>query len=735
MLLERSGAPAFHSLVVMILALGIASSVAVFSLVDAILVRPLPYRDPQKLVMLNSFAPKPPFDSNGSLSYNDFLQFKAKAKSFSDLALTFRTGWSRVVLNSATEPVAVQGAFVSPNLFKMFGRSPVLGRTFTSDENLHAERVVVISHGLWAQRFGSSARAVGQDLVIGHDRWRVSGVMPSDFQVPFLKTQLWAPVLSHPEWNDTEETNPLERARWDVMARLKPGVSLGTAQAEVNSIERGFKGGLTRISRQRRQGCTLARTLHRQRAKEFACSFWQCGVSVAHCGRECCQSAAGARLATRAGVCHTRRPRGRPGSHCTATRHGGVGVFVWRRSAGDCCCVTLVPLLKALSPPDTPLLDFVSMNVRGLVFASLVSVTIGLLLGTVPAWRPTRKTSEALNTAERNSTEPRRSRRFKSVLVAMEFAVAMVLLTGAGLLIRSFVAVISVNPGFQTERVLTIQIGLPNNTPPSRTTQFYDEALQRIATLPGVQTAGGISNLFFLHETRTHALRVVEGHPAEPRSAWTPLVWAQISGDYFRAMGIPLLHGRFFNRNDLANAPPVAIVNEALAHRYWPHENPVGKRLKGFDPRGRHDDWLTVVGVVGNTRSGGLERSSFSQIYEVQAQSGEQIGNLVVRTATDPGALAASIRTLLHSLNRNLTVFSIFTMEQLLGRQEVQRRFQTWLVGVFSCLALALAALGVFATMHYSVTAKKNEIGIRMALALTRAISLGSFSGVELVWP
>lgn len=225
--------PFFYSAVIVILALGIASSVAVFSLVDGILVRPLPYRDPHSLVMLTSYADKPPFDSNGSLSYNDFLQLRASAQSFSDLAVTFRTGWSRVTLNSETDPVAVQGAFVSPNLFEMFGRFPLLGRTFTGDENRRAERVVVISQALWAQRFGSSPQAVGQDLVVGRDPWKVIGVMPADFRIPFLDTQLWAPVLSHPEWNDTEETKPLERPRWDVMGRLKPGVTLSAAQARL----------------------------------------------------------------------------------------------------------------------------------------------------------------------------------------------------------------------------------------------------------------------------------------------------------------------------------------------------------------------------------------------------------------------------------------------------------------------------------------------------------------------
>jgi putative ABC transport system permease protein len=213
-------------------------------LVDAVLLRPLPYRDPHRLVMLTSFDPNPPFASNGSLSHSDFEVLKAKTRSFDDLAITFRQGWSRVTLTGGTGPQWVQGAFVSPNLFTMFGRAPILGRTFTPEENLRAERVVVISQGLWADRFGSLSQVLGQDLEIGHARWRVIGVMPSDFQVPFLDVQLWTPMLAHPDWNDPTEKNFQQRPFWDVMARLKHGVSLRTAQSEVSAIENGLKAAL-----------------------------------------------------------------------------------------------------------------------------------------------------------------------------------------------------------------------------------------------------------------------------------------------------------------------------------------------------------------------------------------------------------------------------------------------------------------------------------------------------------
>lgn len=711
---------AFYCLVISILALGIALSVAVFSLVDSILICPLPYRDPRQLVTLTSYANKPPFESNGSVSYNDFLQFSAKTHSFSTLAITFRTGWSRVTLNAETDPLPIQGAFVSPNLFELFGRSPLLGRTFTNEENSRAERVVVISQGLWARRFGSSPQAIGQDVVIGRDRWKVIGVMPADFQVPFLDTQLWAPVLSHPDWHDTKETNPLEQQRWDVMARLKPSITFAAAQAEVNSIERGLKAALPEFHtndvrvvplREHFTGKVERPLLVLFAAVSFLLLIACANVSnlllarASHREREFA-------IRTALGAGRARIMRQLVTETLAFSCAGGV--------LGIALAFSLVPLLKALTPTNTPLLDSVSMNERGLVLALLLSITVGMLLGMVPAWQAVcRRTNDSLKGAERNSTESHTSRRFKSLLIAAEFAIAMVLLTGAGLLIRSFVAVLSVNPGFHVEQVLTVQMALPGNTSAATATQFYREASERIAALPGVQAVGGISNLFFLDETRTHALRQVEGRAPEPTSAWTPLVWAQISGNYFQAMGIPLLRGRFFDETDRPTSPPVAIINETLANRYWPHTNPVGKHLKGFDPRGQHDDWLTVVGVVKDTRSGGLEKKPFSQIYEVQSQRGDQIGNLIVRTSAEPQELAASIRTLLRSLNQSVAIPSIATMEQLLERQEMQRRFQTWLITVFSGLALALATFGVFAVMHYSVAARRQEIGIRMAIGAT----------------
>ena len=576
----------------------------------------------------------------------------------------------------------------------------------------------MISEALWSQRFGRSPRALGQDLEIGHARWRVIGVMPADFQVPFLDTQLWAPVLSHPDWNDPEHVSPHDHPFWDVFGRLNPGVPRTRAQAETAAIWRGLRAALPEFHSNDIRVVPLRERFTGNVRKSmlvlFSAVTFLLLIACANVGNLLLARAArreremAVRAALGAGTLRLLRQ--------FMTEAAAFSLIAG--TVGAAAAIELVPLLKAFAPASTPLLNAVTLNVRGLLFALVLSFALGLLLGLAPSSRVSRyKLNERQGAAGRSLTETRQGRRLKSLLVAAEFALAMVLLTGAGLLIRSFLAVLDVNPGFRPESALTIQIGLPESTPDAQTPALYQAMMQRIAVLPGVQAVGGAGNLFYLDETRNHALRLVEGHSPEPKSTWKPLVWTQIAGDYFQAMGIPLVRGRFFNDRDGPKSPPAAIVNETLARRYWPGQDPIGKHLKGFDPRGQHDDWLTIVGVVKDTRVGGLEKIPFSQIYEVQAQrTGERIGNLVVRTSRNPAELASTLRTVIHNVNRNAIVSSITTMEMLLDQQKTQRRFQTWLTSIFSGLALALAALGVFGVMHYSVTARTHEIGIRMAV-------------------
>jgi predicted permease len=561
-------APGFFSLVIGILALGIATSVSVFSIVDGVLLRPLPYNHPRRLVTLESVATKPPFDSNGSLSYADYEQFQAQSRSFEELAVTYRDGWSKVTLTGGAEPQRIQGAFVSPNLFRIFGRSPLLGRVFTEEENGQGQRVAVLSARLATRRFGSAARALGQDLEIDKHKWRIIGVMPADFQVPFLDTQLWTPVRSHADWIDRSEAHSAQSPRWDIFARLKPSAALGTAQTEVDAIQARLFAAHPDSHNDHVRVVALQEHFTGNRGK----GFWVLFASVLFLLLIACANVGNLLLAR--GAARSREFAVRAALGAGRVRllqqvlAESVTMCLIAGALGVFASFALVRVLKALAPADTPRLDSVALDGRALLFALALSLAVGIALGFVFAWKSSRREPvESLNASGRTATENREGRRVKSILVACEFALAMVLLTGAALMIRSFAAVMEVDPGFHPEHVLTVRTSMPA-LPPEIESAFYNNVTGRIRQLPGVTAVGGISNLFFLNMKRMHALRLVEGKPPEPAAAWRPLVWAQVTGSYFPAMGIPLLKGRYFNQNDRKDSPPVVIVNETLAGRY-----------------------------------------------------------------------------------------------------------------------------------------------------------------------
>jgi putative ABC transport system permease protein len=372
--------------------------------------------------------------------------------------------------------------------------------------------------------------------------------------------------------------------------------------------------------------------------------------------------------------------------------------------------------LITAAPGNIPRIDEARLDAGVLAFTGAISVLAALIFGSAPAWKfsdgnPAECLKSGIGPAAHSGL------RTRSALVITEFALAFVLLAGTGLLVRSFFAARHVDPGFQPQRALTMSISLPGASANSRSL-FYDAELERVKSLPGVESAGEVDALFELEAVSNLGLRAIEGRNSEPRERWTPLSWVAVRGDYFQAMGTPLLRGRYFGPEDGPNSSLVAIVDESMAKRYWPNEDPVGKRFKGQDPRGQNDDWLTVIGVVRDTHRNGLERSPIPHVFEpsTQAIDGDRTPYLIVRTVSDPQDLAGELRSAIRSLSGTAIMSGVTTLQQELDEQLSARRFQTSMLGLFSLTALGLAGLGILGLMHYSVSQRTKEIGIRTAL-------------------
>lgn len=709
--------PGFTTVVVLTLAIGIGATTAIFSVVDAVLINPLPYPTADRLEMIWVTNPQQAIDKDVT-SYPNFTDWQSQATTFEAMAAVSGTNFT---LTGAGEPRLVPGERVTGRFFDLFGVPALHGRTLQeSDTQPGRESVLVLSHALWREQFGGDAAVIGRTVSVNARPYEIVGVMPHEFSA-IHSAQAWAPLSpSGPYAQLAADRGP----QWlEVLGLVKRGTTREAAQSEMSAI-------MGRLAEQF-PGPNGGRGILLESLKETAVgdvrpTLLLLAGAVVLVLLIVCANVAGllvARLSARQREIAVRVAIGAGRGHLirqllvesvllgAAGAAAGIGLAAWGLDA-----------LLALRPATLPRASEIHLSVETLIFASVVGLLAALAFGILPSVGLLRRDPARNLRDDARGSVGTGGLGMRRVLVVTEIALACVLVTGAGLLVRSFAAMQSDDPGFEREHLFTMRLTLPGARYPDNVDArtFYNSLIEKIEAIPGVERAGAMSSLM-LSRANSASLRIEGAPPPPPGTPNEPVTTDVVTPTAFDALGVPLTRGRMFGSGDVPDGLPVVVVNEAFVRRFYPDRDPIGKRVtfRGFETGGRPIEWLTIVGVVGNTRRSGFAIPVREELYFPLSQAGAGSMYIFVRTSGAPEAVIAPVRSAVWSLDPQLAIAQPRTIHAVLAGGIAEERFRMTLVAGFAATAMLLAALGVYGLMAFATTQRLREFGVRLALGAT----------------
>lgn len=719
--------PLFSGIVVLTFALGIGANTAVFSVLNAVLLRPLPFRQPQQLVALSPYDIRTGLEAvvdQSAASYPDFVDWRAQNRVFEGVAIYTNRS---LTLTDGKEATHLQGEVVSANLFAVLGIQTILGRSFLSKEDEPGNRVIILSHGLWQRRFGGDPTIIGKSLTLDGEQFQVIGVMPAGFDFPIgaFPPEIWMSMSILRETKDggTPMTEQRGNSFMRCIARLKPNVPMAQAQANMDTISAALRQQYPDSDTDagvKVWPLVKAMVAEAHGALLMLCAMAGCVLLVA------CVNVTNLLLA---------RSLSR---HKEISIRAALGAGRWHivkqllsESALLGVCGGLAGLLfaswgldalKAWLPASIPRIDQITPDFRVLGFTALVSLIVGALAGLLPAWRVSHPNlAGSLNDTSRGSSEGAHGRQTRAALVVVEIVLALVLLASAGLLVKSFLRLQKVRPGFDPTNVMTARIALPNANygKPTQAAEFYKKLLARVSTLPGVNSAAAAWWVPLSGSEITFDFNIEERPFPKSRR---PVAQANVvTFDYFKTVRASILRGRDFTARDDINAPKVVVVSESFAKQFFPGEDPIGKRIT---PDGSVDPGdapvREIVGVVQDIHLINLRDAPKPQIYFPHEQFAVQSVSIFVRTENDRRLLTAALRDAVNEIDKDVPLYRPRALVDYFSESIAQPRLNALLVGLFALITLLLAAAGIFGVMSYSVTRRTQEIGIRLALGAQR---------------